>query len=106
MYRFDDFQNFAAVTTTSSVAKFWQTVADELTEYSKTLFENGSAFLEKLAGAKPFEQTLQIQSEYLKTSYDGLVGYLTKVGELYSNVAKEAFKPIEAAISEVQNFKA
>jgi Phasin protein len=111
MYRFDDLQNFgkqfeAVTTSTSSLAKFWQSVAAESTEYSKTSFETGSAFLEKLAGAKPFEQTLQIQSEYLKTSYDGLVGYLTKVGELYSNAAKEAFKPIEAAVSKIQNFKA
>jgi hypothetical protein len=112
MYRFDNFQNFGkqhletVTASTSSLAKFWQAVAAESTEYSKASFGNGSAFLEKLAGAKPIEQTLQIQSEYLKTSCDGLVGYLTKVGELYSNLAKEAFKPIETAISKVQDFKA
>jgi hypothetical protein len=66
MYRFDDFQNFgnhhleAVTTSTSSFTKFWQSVAAESTEYSKTSFGNGSAFVEKMAGAKPFEQTLQI----------------------------------------------
>lgn len=111
MYRFGDFQDFgkqqfeAVTTSTSSLAKFWQAVTAESSEYSKTSFGNGSALLEKLAGPKPFDQALQIQSEYFKASFDGFVGYLTKVGELYSDFAKEAFRPIEAAISKVQGSK-
>jgi hypothetical protein len=110
-YRFDDFQKFGkeqleAVTTSSaSLVKSWQTIASESSEYSKKSFENGSAFFEKLRGAKSFENTLQIQSEYAKTFFDGLVGYVTKTSELYSNLAKEAFKPIDAAINKAQAFK-
>lgn len=111
MYRFDDFQTFgkehleAMTASTSSLAKFWQTVAAESAKYSKTSFGNSSACLEKLAGAKPFEQIVQIQSDYLKTSCDGFVGYLTKIGELSSGFAKEAFKPVEPAIGKAQGFK-
>jgi phasin family protein len=110
-YLFDDFQKFgkehlmAVTKSTSSLAKSWQTITAESSEYSKKSFENSSAFLEKLLGAKSIESTIQIQSEYAKTFFEGLVGYVTKTGELYSNLAKEAFKPIETAITKVQAVK-
>src|SRR5208282_4072899 len=96
-YQFDGFPKFgkeqleAVTATSSSLAKGWQTIAAESSEYSKKSFENSSAFFEKLLGAKSFESGVQIQSEYVK-----------KTGELYSNLAKETFKPIETALTKVQ----
>ena len=61
-YLFDDFQKFGkeqlevVTTSSSSLAKGWQTIAAELSEYSKKSFENGSAFLEKLLGAKTLRE--------------------------------------------------
>jgi hypothetical protein len=110
-YLFDGFQKFgkehleAVTKSTSSLANSWQTIAAESSEYSKKSIENGSAFFEKLLAAKSFEGTIQIQSEYAKTFFEGLVGYVTKTGELYFNLAKEAFKPIETAITKVQAVK-
>jgi hypothetical protein len=107
-YQFDGFQKFgkeqlkAVTTSSSSLAKGWQTIAAESSEYSKKSFENGSAFLNKLLGAKSFESGLQIQSEYAKTFFNGLFEYVKKTGEIYSNLAKETFKPIETAIAKVQ----
>jgi len=110
-YKYDEFQQIgkeqleAATTTTASLAKSWQTIAAEATEYSKKSLENSSAFLEKLLGAKSFDSAIQIQSEYAKASYAGFIAQATKFGELYSNLAKEAFKPIETAIAKVQGSK-
>ena len=65
-YLFDGFQKFGkeqlevVTTSSSSLAKGWQTIAAELSEYSKKSFENGSAFLEKLLGAKSLENAIQI----------------------------------------------
>jgi hypothetical protein len=110
-YRFDDFQKFgkehlnAVTASSSSFAKSWQAIAAESSEYAKESFENGSAFFEKLLGAKSFESALQIQSEYAKTFFEGLVEYVKKTGEIYSTLAKEAFKPVETAVTKVQAFK-
>ena len=110
-YLFDDFQKFgkenleAVTTSSSSLVKGWRTIAAESSEYSKKSFENSSAFVEKLLGAKSIETAIQIQSEYTKTFFEGLVGYVTKTGELYSNLAKEAFKPIDTVITKVQAVK-
>ena len=108
-YLFDGYQKFGkehletVTTSSSSVVKSWETIAAKSSEYSKKSIENGSAFFEKLLGAKSFESAIQIQSEYAKTFFEGLVGYVTKTGELYSHLAKEATKPIEIAITKVQD---
>jgi hypothetical protein len=34
---------------------------------------------------------MQLQSEYAKAAYAHFIEYVTKIGELYSNLAKEAF---------------
>jgi sporulation protein YlmC with PRC-barrel domain len=92
---FDDFQKFG---TEQLVGKSLQTIA-EATNYSKKSLENSSAFLEKLLGAKSLDAAIQIQSEYAKTFYAGFIAQATKMGELYSNFAKEALKPLKVATS-------
>lgn len=105
---FEDFQKFskeqleAAASTSTSLTKSFQTIATEAAEFSKKSMESHTAYLEKLLGAKSFESAIQIQSEYVKTSYAGLIAQATKIGELYANVAREALKPIELAISKAK----
>ena len=41
-------------------------------------------------GTKSFDNAVQIQSEYAKTSFEGFVAQATKMAELYSNLAKSA----------------
>jgi phasin family protein len=108
---FEDIQKFSktqletAAVTSQSFVKGLQAIAAETTDYSKKSLENGSAFLEKLLGVKSLEAAIQLQSEFAKTSYADFVAEATKLGELYSNLAKEAFKPIETAIAQVQASK-
>ncbi len=104
----EDFQKFgkaqleSATSSSSSFVKGLQTIAAETTDYSKKTLESGSAFLEKLLGSKSLETAIQLQSEYAKASYADFVAQATKMGELYSSLAKEAFKPVELAIAKVQ----
>ena len=105
----EDVQNYgkeqfgAAAAATTCFAKTLQTIATETVDYSKKALETNSAFMEKLLGAKSYETAIQIQSEYWKTSYAGFVAQATKIGELYSSLAKEAFKPVETAVSKAYN---
>ena len=79
-----------------TVSKGWQVIATEFADYSKKSFENGSAALEKLLGAKSLDKAIEVQSDFVKSAYEGFVAQSTKMGELYTNLAKEAFKPYEA----------
>ncbi len=93
-------------TAASSFLDTVQAIAAEATDYSRRSLENSSSFVAKLLGAKSFDSVIQIHSEYAKTSYEGFVAQAKKMGELYSDLAKEAFKPIETAITKVQTFNA
>src|ERR1700752_1698431 len=75
-----------------SVSKGWQAIPTEFADYSKKSFEDGSAALEKLFGAKTLEKAIEVQSDYVKTTYEGFVAEATKLGELYTDLAKESYK--------------
>ena len=49
-----------------------------------------------LFGAKSLEKAIEIQTEFAKSAYEGFVAQATKMGELYSDLAKETYKPFEA----------
>ena len=50
-------------------------------------------------GAKSLEKAMEVQTEYLKSSYEDFVAEATKLGELYADLAKEAYKPFESALA-------
>jgi len=81
----------------SSMAKGFQTLATEASDYSKKSYEDGAAILEKLTTAKSLEKVFEIQSDYAKSSYEAFIAQATKMSEIYTDIAKEAYKPYEAA---------
>ena len=104
---FEDFQKLGkdnvgvAMQQFGTVSKGWQAIAAEFADYSKKSFENGSAALEKLIGAKSLDKAIEVQSEYVKSAYEGFVAQSTKLGELYTDLAKETYKPLEGFIAKV-----
>jgi phasin family protein len=84
-----------------TVSKGWQAIATEFADYSKKSFEEGTAALEKLLGAKTLEKAIEVQSEYAKSAYEGFVAQATKMGELYTDLAKESYKPLEGMMAKV-----
>jgi hypothetical protein len=102
---FDDIQKYgkdnmdATVKAWGQVSKNVQAIAAETADYSKKSFEEGSAALEKLLGAKSLDKAIEIQTSYAKTAYEGFVAQATKMGELYAGLAKETYKPFESFVS-------
>ncbi len=86
----------------ASLSKGVQAITVEATEYSKKSFEAGSAALEKLVAAKSLEKAIEIQTDYAKQAYEGLVAQATKIGELYAEVAKDAYKPFESLVTKAK----
>ena len=105
---FEDFQKFskqqleAVNTATATVAKGLQEIAAESSDYSKKAFVASSAVVEKLLGAKSVETAIQIQTEFAKSAYEGFVAQSTKMNELLTKLAGEAFKPVQTAFSSLQ----
>lgn len=102
---FEDVQKFgqenvdAAVKSVDTFSKGFQAIALECADYSKKSFEEGSAAMEKLIGSKSLDKAFEVQSEYAKSAYEGLFGQVTKLGEMYADLAKDSYKPIEGLFS-------
>jgi hypothetical protein len=95
----------ALTTKLPSFGTVLQTIFAEGADYTKKSVEARLAFVEKLLGAKSLDTVIQLQSEYAKTSYAAFVAQGTKMGELYADLAKACFKPIELTIANVQDTK-
>ena len=80
-----------------------QHIAAEATDYTKRSFEDGTATFEKLISAKSLEQAMEIQTTYAKRAYDEYMAQMTKIGTMYAELAKEAYKPVEKAMQGAQN---
>ena len=101
---FEDMQRFnqvgidAAMKMMGEWGKSWQAIAAEMTDYSKRSFEDGTHTIEKLMGAKSVEQAFEIQSTYAKRAYDDYMQQMTKLSGMYTELAKEAYRPVERAM--------
>ena len=97
----DDFQKFgkdgfdASVKYFNLLSKGGQAISVEVVDYSKRAFEDASAATEKLVGAKSLEKAFEVQSDYVRRAYEGLVAQTTKLGELYADLAQQAYKSFD-----------
>ena len=105
---FDDLQKLGKdniETTLKSfglVSRSAQAIASEVADYSRKSFEDGTAAFDKLSGAKSLESAIQVQTDYLKSTYEGFVAEATKLSELYVDFATEACKPFAGAVAKAK----
>jgi hypothetical protein len=93
------------MTSLSALSKGFQTIAVEMADYSKKVFEEGHAATEKLFGVKSIDKAFEVQSEYIKSAYEGFVAQSAKLGELYAGLAQEAYKPVEGLMAKATTAK-
>lgn len=94
-----------AMASFGALSKNAQAIATEVADYSKKSFEGSAAAWEKLMGAKSLEKAMEVHSEYLKSSYEDFVAQSTKLSELYTDLAKEAYKPFEGVMAKASGMK-
>ncbi len=102
---FDDIQKItkdnadAALKSFGTVTKSIQAIAVEVADYSKKSFEDGTATVEKLLGVKTLDKAIEIQTDAAKGAYEAFVSRATKISELYADLLKDAYRPVEAAFA-------
>jgi hypothetical protein len=101
---FDDIQKLSQANMDTAMKAFgewnkgWQAIAAEMTDYSKRSLEESTAAFEKLLSAKSMDQAFDIQSTYAKRAYDDYMQQMSKLGTMYADLAKEAYRPVERAM--------
>lgn len=107
MNGFEDFQKLGkdnmdmAMQSIGAANKGFQAIAAEFADFNKKSLEESTAAFEKLVGAKSIDKAIEVQSEFARSSYETLVGEMTKLGEMYADVAKDAYKPYEGVMAKV-----
>jgi phasin family protein len=81
------------------VTKATQAIASEIADYSKRSFDTSAETAERLFGVRSLDKAIEVQNEFAKTSFERYVAHAGKLGELYTNLAKEALKPYEGFIA-------
>ena len=107
----EDMQKFGkegmemAMSSFGAWSKSAQAIATEIADYSKKSVEESTAAWERLLGAKTPEKAMEVQTAYLRSSYEELVAETAKIGELYADLAREAYKPFEGVLMKMPGTK-
>jgi hypothetical protein len=100
---FDDSSRFGkeavdgAMKSVSAVTKGFQQIAVEAGDYTKRSYEQSTQHFEKLAQVRTLDKVIELQSDYARTAYEGWLSQATRMGEIFSDIARESYKPVEAA---------
>ena len=62
-------------------------------------FEDATRAFQQLVTAKSAEQAFEIQSQYAKKAYDAHLVEMSKLGEMWADLARDAYKPVERVVA-------
>ena len=105
MFKVEDFKNYGkeqfetVVNSATTVQNGLHAIATAYGDYTKKSFEDTKSFVEKLQGVKSLDKVLEAQTEFAKSAYETFVADSQKIAGLYSDCAKQTFKPYEGLVS-------
>jgi phasin family protein len=107
MIKVEDIQQYGkehletVVASATSVQSGLQAIATAYGDYTKKSFEETRSFVEKLSGAKSLDKALEVQTEFAKSAYETFVAESQKIAGLYTDLAKQTYKPLEGLIAKI-----
>jgi hypothetical protein len=105
MVKVEDIQNYgkehleSVAASASNLQSGVQAIATAYGDYAKKSFEDTKSFVEKLSGVKSLDKALEAQTEFARSSYESFVAESQKIAGLYTDLAKQTFKPYEGLVS-------
>ncbi len=105
MVKVEDIQQYGkehletVVASATSLQNGFQAIAIAYGDYTKKSFEDTKSFVEKLSGVKSLDKAMEVQTEYAKSAYETFVAESQKIAGLYTDLAKQTFKPIEGMVA-------
>jgi hypothetical protein len=73
----------------TTATKNMQVIAGEIAKMSMDSYENSAQLIEKLRGAKTWEEIVAIQTGYMKTAYENFASRTQKLGEIMGTMPQE-----------------
>jgi Phasin protein len=84
-----------AVAAAESVPISFQTIANAYGDYTRKSLEETRSFVEQLAGARSLDKAIEIQAEFAKHTCETFLADSQRIWQLYSELAKQIFKPLQ-----------
>ena len=94
-------KSISNVVASATVQNGLQAIASAYGDYTKKSFEDTKSFVEKLSGVKSLDKALEVQTEFAKSAYETFVAESQKIAGLYTDLAKQTYKPLEGMVDEV-----
>ena len=94
-----DAPSIGAVTPADSFPVSIQTIANAYSDYTRKSLEETTSFVEKLTGVRSLDKAIEIQAEFAKQAYETFVAESQRICELYSELAKQIFKPFAGLLA-------
>ena len=107
MIKLEDIQQYGkehmetVVASATSVQSGLQAIASAYGDYTKKSFEETRSFVEKLSGVKSLDKALEVQTEFAKSAYETFVAESQKIAGLYTDLAKQTYRPLEGLIAKI-----
>ena len=105
MFKVEDIQNYGkeqyeqAVSCATGLQSGVNAIAAAYGDYAKKSYEDTKSFVEKLSGVKSLDKALEAQTEFVRSAYETFVAESQKIAGLYSDCAKQTFKPYEGLVA-------
>src|SRR5205823_1419274 len=96
-----DAPSIGEVTPADSFPVSIQTIANAYSDYTRKSLEETTSFVEKLTGVRSLDKAIEIQAEFAKQAYETFVAESQRICELYSELAKQIFKPFAGLLAKV-----
>ena len=85
-----------AVTQSATTAgKGIETINSEIYSYSKQSIEDSVAAAKAVMASKSAHEAFEVQSDFAKSAFDHYVSQVTKMNEIFTATAKDAFSPLQ-----------
>jgi phasin family protein len=107
MIKVEDIQSYGkehmetVVASATTVQNGLQAIASAYGDYTKRSFEDTKSFVEKLSGVKSLDKAIEVQTEFAKSAYETFVTESQKIAGLYTDLAKQAYKPVEGLLAKL-----
>jgi len=105
MIKVEDVQQYGkehmetVVASATTVQNGLQAIASAYGDYTKRSFEDTKSFVEKLSGVKSLDKAIEVQTEFAKSAYETFVAESQKIAGLYTDLAKQTYKPFEGLVA-------
>src|SRR6188768_2612887 len=105
MVKVEDIQNYGkeqfeqVVANATTFQSGIQAIATDYGDFAKKSFEDTKSFAEKLSGVKSLDKALEAQTEFARSAYETFVAETQKIAGLYTDLAKQTFKPLEGLVA-------